>query len=739
MTNPALSRAHPGAGLALLTAAILAWTPPTLLGQEDREAVRRVYDTVRKSFFTIDISLRKKTKLEKADAEDDPVDADAQRLQQLVDTEQSLEAWGVALEKNRILIADRGLKASDIEKIEAMDWTGGRFEVTLGAVGRNYDFVLLEPAAPREFEALAFADWQRPALGETFHVTFADRVDHRWHLNVSPYILTNAPLVDTPEWFCIDPMRTGSVVSDKKGATVGIALDQYLWAEPGGRSSFLGKGILGDERIADLEALYAPLRKSVASVVKRVEITFRAEKQDERYVPDETSKPGRETVFGVALDQKGTLFVPELITRDQARKIEDIRVGEEGQTVPGTFLGSFRSFGAFLIRAEGLATTPGVDLGAKPVPTGQLFFTATLDDRFARTRVNLDYNRLFRTERGLGGHPRLEPRKKIKPGSFLLDFAGRIIGCATSDKKEEDLDDVAIEGSRERYFMERYRASAAADNLRRVIFFAEIADVLAKPASQFDPKAVPMTKLEEKRLVWLGVDFQEMTKGIAECLGIQDKDLTNDGRRGLIVTDIYGQSPAARAGLRPDDILLTVQPEGETARDLAAEFDRYAALSAMGRSGRLGDRPSAPPWKPTRNYLTSMLTEIGAAKKVAFEVLRGKEKRKVSLTLEYAPTDYETAEKWKDEALGFTVKNLTYEVRQFYKLDPDAAGIVVARVESGSRADVAKLQPLSIISRVNDVAVRDVSQFRELVAHSKGLTLTTVTFGQTKLVELGRE
>jgi S1-C subfamily serine protease len=60
-------------------------------------------------------------------------------------------------------------------------------------------------------------------------------------------------------------------------------------------------------------------------------------------------------------------------------------------------------------------------------------------------------------------------------------------------------------------------------------------------------------------------------------------------------------------------------------------------------------------------------------------------------------------------------------------------------VESGSRADVAKLAPLSIIVRVNDVAVRDLAHFRELAGSAKGLTLTTVLYGQTKLVELGRE
>jgi S1-C subfamily serine protease len=65
--------------------------------------------------------------------------------------------------------------------------------------------------------------------------------------------------------------------------------------------------------------------------------------------------------------------------------------------------------------------------------------------------------------------------------------------------------------------------------------------------------------------------------------------------------------------------------------------------------------------------------------------------------------------------------------------------VTVAKVESGSKADVGKLMTLSIIVKVNEVPVKDVAHFRQLAASVKGLTLTTVLFGQTKLVELARD
>src|SRR5688572_3963015 len=340
-------------------------------------------------------------------------------------------------------------------------------------------------------------------------------------------------------------------------------------------------------------------------------------------MPPDESQAGKATLFGVALDDKGTLFIPQDLSRDMVRKIEDIHTVEDVKTYPTTFVGLFRGFGGMIVRAEGLKTQAGYVREGQAPPRGQLFYTATFEDRFGRSRIKLDYNRTYRTERGLAGTPRLQSRKRIKTGSFLLDFEGRVIGCATLDKKEEDFDEVAAESSRDRYFYGgRYRAGYTPEHLRRLIFFSEIEAMLANPAAHFDARAVPMSKKDEKKLVWLGVEFQEMTKPLSESLGVQERDLTNDGRRGLVVTELYVGSPAFKAGLKIDDILLAVQPDGESARDLVAEVDRYS----FGRGMYPDRRGGQPPWKPTKNYLTSVLTEIGATKKVTFDVLRGKDK-----------------------------------------------------------------------------------------------------------------
>lgn len=704
--------------------------------QAEHPGVAPTYEAVRPAFVGVDVHFRKRTRLEKAEQEEESPDGERQTLLQLAENEMPLETWALAVDKDLLLMAERGLRPDLIERIDCVDASGARFEAELKGVGKTFDFVLLKPKTPVELKPLAFVDWAKPAMGGTFHVTYADRVDGRWQLNVSPYIQTNAPLDPQKGWFCADVMRLGAVVSDAQGRPAGIALDQYLWTREDGRSSFLGKAILADERVADLEARFTTLRGSLPAGLRRVEIGLRAERgPQERYMPPDDPRANRLTHFGILLDAKGTLLVPESLSREMVRRIEDITV--EGKAA--TFAASFKAFGAYLLKVDGLSGKPGVDLAAAAPPPGELFATADVEDRFGRSRITLDYNRLFRTERGLAGVDRLRSRFKIKTGSLLVGLDGRILGFASVDKKEEDLDELAMEASRERFAYDRYRTSYSPEHLRRLVFFSEIAAALATPAAYADPKAVPMTKKDEKRLVWLGAEYQELSKPLAEALGVQERELTNDGRRGLLLTEIYAGSPADTAGLKTDDILLSLKPDGEASRDLAGEPDRFGG--AFPRTGRMPSTRGAPPeslWKPTRNYLTSMLTEIGAGKKVAFDVLRGREKRTVAITLEQAPADSETAERHKDDTLGMTVKELTYEVRHFQKLERAQTGVLVARTESGGRADIAKLPSLSVITRVNDVPVKDLAHFKSLLA-AKSLTLTTVLFGQTKLIELSRE
>ena len=555
-------------------------------------------------------------------------------------------------------------------------------------------------------------------------------MDRQWHLNVSPYIVTNLPLLDAKGWMLIDRMRPGALLFDSKGRCVGVPLDQYLWTLESGRNSFVGASIVADERVSfeDLDKRFKELQKSLAPSLLKVELMLRQDRNPDYYDPDAQS--ARVPLYGLPLDERGTLLVPQEFTREIVNKIEELRVVEKGKILPCTFLGSFKDFGAILVRVEGLATRPLHRMDLSALDPGALFFTLTVEERFGRSFAKVGTNRVYRVEKGQKGEWHVATRRPVKAGAWILDWEGRPVGFYSGSKKEEDLESAGMDEERRRY--DRYRG-AGADFSKHIFLFSELKAALTEPSAHFDPRAVPLTKKEEKTLVWLGVEFQELDKKLAESLGIEEKDLTNEGKRGLLLTDVYAGSPAEKMGLKPDDVLLTITPDAGTATDLTPEADRFDRYRFRGET--------FTPWRPRKNYLTSLLTTLGPGKKVSFDFLRGRDKKSAEVVLEKSPVDFDTAEKLKDDGLGFTVKDLTYEVRYFQKLDAALGGVVVAKVERGSRAEVAKLQPLSIVARVNGTPLKGLEHFTALLAEArasgaKAVTFTVQNFSQTRLVDL---
>ncbi len=711
--------------------AFLILLPGLPQDRQDKEIIQKCGATARASTVALEIHLRKKTKIEKLELEFETLDQEQQRILELAENQQTLDVWGVAIDAETILMPDYTLRGKDVDKIVATTADGKSFEVAFHAMLRNFDGVLLRPKEKAALTPIAFDTFEKFELGTSFYVVHVERVDKQWHLNVSPYIVTNLPLNDQKDWLLIDRLREGSIVFDAKGRCVGIPFDQYLWVRADGRNSFIGESILKDERLLfdDLGKREKEIQKSVSGSLKKVEVMLRDDRPRDYYDPEPQS--ARAALFGLPLDDRGTLLLPQEFTRDIVNKIEELRVVDKGKLHPCQFVGSFKDFGAILVRVEGVKTDAIHRGDLAELEPGALFFTITVEERFGRTFAKVGTNRVFRVEKGQKGQWHLDAHRPIKSGAYILDYEGKPVGFYSGSKKEEDLEQAGMEEDRYRY--RRYQP----DFQKHIFLFGGLKDVLAEPGPHFDPRAVPMTKKEEKTLVWLGVEYQELDKNLAESLGIQERDLTNEGKRGMLLTDVYPGSPAEKMGLKADDVLITLTPEGGSAIDLAPENDRF---------DRYRYRPEGyTPWRPRKNYLTSLLTSLGPGKKATFTYLRGTEKKTADVVLEQSPVDYDTSEKFKDDGLGFTVKELTYEVRYFQKLEANAGGVVVAKIESGSKAEVAKMQMLSIVTRVNGAAIKDLAHFKEMLEKTraekaKTITFTVQTFGQTRLVdlELGR-
>lgn len=690
--------------------------------QDQPDPLPKLEAAVRPGLVGIEFVLKKKSRLERAESGEDYEMPQESRV--------SLDAFGVVLGPDRIAVPEPAFDPNDVEKARVFPAAGEPFEAAVSAVGRKHGLLFLRPKGKVELTPIAFAPFEKPELGSGLLTARLERVDLSWQIKLGGLRVANAPLRPDGHWVLADEVVPGSIVASKDGTPIGVAADRYLWIAADGRSS-----IVTDDEGVSLEAvskLESELQERLGGVVRKIELSMRGNPSE--YYADRT--PSKITVFGFPIDKSGTYLVPADLSRDTASKIQEIRVFD-GKPLAGTFVGLFKTLGAYLIRVENAVTTP-VPEQDQALRPGELFYLCSLQEKFGSMHVKLTPNRVYRLEKAIEQQARRGPRyvlhKPGRPGSLILNASGQILGFYSADKKVDDVEEAAMEAIQGRpyYFYRSYES----DQLGRLFLLKDLRAMLENPAEHFDAKATPKSKREERKLVWLGIEYQELNKSLAEMLGVLQA--TKDGRRGLLITLIYPNSPAQRIGLKLDDILLSVQQEGGKTIDMVVEEgDRYGDYRRYAEDYDIG------PVRPQRNYLNTVLSQIGAGKKVSIVLVRGSEEKRLELTLEDAPPTLETADKFKEGTLGFTVKELTYEVKDWQKMKPDEAGVVVARVEPGSKAKVAKLSPYSVIRRVNRTPVKDLAHFKQLVeeflrSDAKAVTLETMHMGQTRFVDVER-
>jgi serine protease Do len=105
-------------------------------------------------------------------------------------------------------------------------------------------------------------------------------------------------------------------------------------------------------------------------------------------------------------------------------------------------------------------------------------------------------------------------------------------------------------------------------------------------------------------------------------------------------------------------------------------------------------------------------------------------------TVTPSPAHYQSANKFKSDALGLTVKDLTYEVRHYLQRAEDQPGVVVSKLEPGGKASIAGIKPYELVTHVNDQPVSSVADFERLTAVGGDLRLSIKRMSQGRIVTL---
>lgn len=262
--------------------------------------------------------------------------------------------------------------------------------------------------------------------------------------------------------------------------------------------------------------------------------------------------------------------------------------------------------------------------------------------------------------------------------------------------------------------------------------------VQSLPASA-DPANIPVSEADENRVAWLGTELQPMTRELARANQVSEH--TQDGGSGAMVTYVHPGSPAAKAGIAAGAVLLRLRVPGEPLpveveleddpmRGQPFPWERMDEIREQ-----IFDRLPTP-WAPVENSFTRALTDLGFGRKITLEYVTEGKVRQIDLEVSASPVHYESAPRYKAESVGITVRDLTYDVRRYTQRKADEPGVVVSRIEAGSKASVAGIKPFEIITHINDQAIANVKEFEQRIGVAGELKLSIKRMAKGRIVTL---
>jgi serine protease Do len=208
-----------------------------------------------------------------------------------------------------------------------------------------------------------------------------------------------------------------------------------------------------------------------------------------------------------------------------------------------------------------------------------------------------------------------------------------------------------------------------------------------------------MTDILEKGKVvrgWLGVYIQTITPDLAKALNL-------DRPKGVIVSKVQKDSPAEKAGLKEEDVILKFN-----GKDLNNSTELSTWIAGMS--------PDA----------TINLT-----------ILRDGDEKNIPVKLgELTPDKQNISEgNRKMDLIGLTVSNINIDTVRKYHLPDEAKGVVITAVEPRSLAAQYGLREGDVVVKLNQTVLKSVDQFSDIVDDLDGgeTVLFYVQRGNTNL------
>jgi len=210
---------------------------------------------------------------------------------------------------------------------------------------------------------------------------------------------------------------------------------------------------------------------------------------------------------------------------------------------------------------------------------------------------------------------------------------------------------------------------------------------------------------------WLGVELHEVT-------GETAKELKLPAERGVVVGSIVPDSPAAKAGLKENDVVTEIN--GQRVEG-ALQFRRMIREIPSGRTVQL------TVWRDGQAQTVSVTLGKGEDRRHSLKVLTPGPGAPGSFTFNMPEIPVVPPMEWDGSGLlmgaqprlGIEAEDLNGQLGTFFGA-PDGEGILVRDVNPGSPAEKAGLKAGDVITSVNGEAVRTVGDLRGKLQAKRG-------------------
>ena len=209
----------------------------------------------------------------------------------------------------------------------------------------------------------------------------------------------------------------------------------------------------------------------------------------------------------------------------------------------------------------------------------------------------------------------------------------------------------------------------------RAVFFAENLG-FAIPINLVKEIAGEIIEGSSVKRAWIGCDFQE----------IQDlrEYLDKPAFEGALVANVEENSPAAKAGLQPGDVLQ-----------------------------QIGDTPVNAVYEEELPAIRKVIAGLPIGEKTPIQVWRSDQKLRLNLTAIEEP--FKDDPEFEAAAWGMVIKGLAWHIYRVQML-PDFQGVYVTSVKPGGPSDLSSIRNGDVIRKINGRSIAGDSDFKEVYA-----------------------